>query len=105
MNVYLTQIHGGGATVAVGAGAQSVTVNVGDLEAVLAYATSFLGASEVEDLRRAVADDGDEPGENTRTFLQRVRTNGAALAIGVTSSAAYEGLLALLRQAFPGFMS
>ncbi len=103
LTVHLTQIHGNNATVAVGSGARAVSVAVGDVEAVFNHATDFLTESGVEEFRQALANDGDEPGVNTRTFLQKIKSNGVALAVGVASSGAYEGLLALLQQAFPGF--
>jgi hypothetical protein len=103
LTVHLTQIHGDNATVAVGAGARAVTVAIGDVNAVLNHAGDFLSKSGVEEFRQALADDGDEPGANTRTFLQKVKGNGVALVVGVASSGAYEGLIALLQQAFPGF--
>lgn len=104
VTIHLTQIHGDGANVAVGEGAQAFNVGVGDLTAVLEAAKSFLAASAVDEFQRALADDGDEPGDNTRTFLQKVKSGSATLAVGVASSGAYDGLAALLHQAFPGFM-
>lgn len=103
ITVHITQIHGDGATVAVGAGSQAVKVEIGDLSGVLTAAKNLLSEDSIAELRNALADDGDEPGESTRTFLQKVKTGGATLAVGIASSGAYEGLVALLQQAFPGF--
>jgi hypothetical protein len=103
LTVHLTQILGDNSAVAIGSGARVITTTTGDVGVVLTRASDFLSASGVEVFRQALAEDGDEPGVNTRHFLQKVKNSGVDLAVGIASSGAYEGLLALLHQAFPGF--
>jgi hypothetical protein len=104
VNLYMTQIYGEGSTVAVGPEGRAVKVELGDVEGVLRAAARLLAPEALDELRRALAADGEEPGANTHGFLTRVRGGGVVLAGGVASSGAYEALMALLHQAFPGFL-
>lgn len=104
VNLYMTQIYGEGATLAVGPEANAVKIEVGDVEGVLRAAERLLAPDAIDELRRALTEDGDEPGGNTHRFLQRVKDGGVILAGGVASTGAYEGLVVLFHQAFPGFL-
>lgn len=84
-------------------GAVAVQLQVGDLQGLLGAARSILDERGVEDLGTALGEDGGEPGDATRSFLERVRSGSYALAGGIAVNGAYDGLMALLGQVFPGF--
>jgi len=90
-------------SVASGAGAVAVQLSVGDIAGLLAAARKILDERGVSDLDTALREDGGEPASATRRFLDRVRAGGYALAGGMAVNAAYEALVALLGQVFPGF--
>lgn len=102
---HMTVIYANNSNVSVasGSGAAAVQIQVGDLGGLLSAARSLLDEDGVADLEKALHEDGDEPGENTRGFLDRVRSGSYGLAAGLTINGAYDGLVALLSQAFPGF--
>jgi hypothetical protein len=95
--------HNSSVSVASGAGATAVQLQVGDVAGLLREAGELLAGDGVEALGAALKDDGDEPGEATRGFLDRVKVGAYGLAGGLTTNAAYDGLVALLQQVFPGF--
>ncbi|TGN31678.1 hypothetical protein [Aeromicrobium chenweiae] len=89
--------------VAAGAGATAVQLQAGDVSGLLTAAGNLLGPDGVQALRDALDRDGDRPGEETRSFLDRVKSGTYVLAGGVATNGAYEGLVNLLQQVFPGF--
>jgi hypothetical protein len=101
---HMTVIYANNSNVSVasGAGAAAVQIQIGDLEGLLAAARSILDEDGVADLETALHEDGDEPGASTRGFLDRVRSGSYTLAGGLTVNGAYDGLVALLSQVFPG---
>jgi len=113
ITVHLTQLFADGATitigdqatVAAGSGATAVRLDVGDVSALIESASQLLSLESVEALQAALESDGGQPGEATRSFLDRVRSGAVLLAAGVTTNAAYDGLLALLHQVFPGVLT
>ena len=90
-------------SIASGAGATTVQVQAGDVDGLLRAAASLVGPDGVAALGSALDNDGGQPDDATRTFLQRVRGGGIALVGGLTVNGAYDGLVALLEQVFPGF--
>lgn len=94
---------GAGANVAIGDGASAVRVDIGDIEGVLREATRYLQPEGVEALSNALSDDGGKPGYKTNKVLERVKAGGLALAGDMVANGAYDGLVALLAMAFPGF--
>lgn len=92
------------ATVAHGVGARALRVEAGDLAALLDVATDYIAEREVDVLAGAITRDGGTAGDETRSFLERVRGGGVALAAGIATNAAYDGLLELIRSAFPHFL-
>jgi hypothetical protein len=99
----VTAVFGDGANVASAQSATATQINVGDIEGLLLAAGDILQPSEVSQLSEAIRADGGKPGTKTRGFLDRVRSGASSLVDGVAASAAYEGLVELLGQAFPGF--
>ncbi|WP_166845120.1 hypothetical protein [Isoptericola sp. BMS4] len=95
---------GNEASVASGTAASVVKVQTGDVSALLDAAQPFLDSAGIEALSEALQSDGQAPAEATRSFLDRVKSGSVSLAAGVTTNAAYAGLVALLQQAFPGFL-
>lgn len=110
VTIHLTQLYADGATftlgdnatVASGAGAMAVTISAGDVEGLLKAARALVGVEGARELAQALADDGGQPGPQTRTFLHRVKQGGVVLAGGITTNGAYDGLVALLGQVFGG---
>lgn len=102
---HMTMIFANNSTVSVasGTGAVAVQLQVGDLDGLLSAARSILDEQGVDDLGSALRVDGGEPGDATRGFLDRVRSGSYGLAGGLAVNGAYDGLVALLSQVFPGF--
>lgn len=102
---HMTMIFANNSTVSVasGAGAVAVQLQAGDLDGLLTAARSILDERGVDELSTALRDDGGEPGDATRGFLDRVRSGSYSLAGGLAVNGAYDGLVALLGQVFPGF--
>lgn len=102
---HMTMIFASNSSVSVasGVGAVAVQLKVGDLQGLLGAARSILDERGVEDLGTALGEDGGEPGDATRSFLERVRSGSYALAGGLAVNGAYDVLMALLGQVFPGF--
>lgn len=102
---HLTYIFATNSTVSVasGAGAVAIQVEVGDLKGLIDASRSLLSEEGIEEFRDALEADGGEPAAETRSFLGRVRNGGVVLAGSVATSAAYDALTALVGQAFPGF--
>lgn len=96
-------VFGAGANVAIGDGAQALQISPGDVSALLAAAAQYLEDGGVRELEAAIDEDGKVAGPATRGVLERVRHGAFALVAGVTVNGAYDGLLHLLRMAFPGF--
>ncbi|WP_369374638.1 hypothetical protein AB1046_09490 [Promicromonospora sp. Populi] len=97
-------LAGDHATVASGKGSVAIHIEQGDVESLLREAEAFLQSGQVEELSEALQTDGGQPGTATRGFLQRVKSGAYALAGGVGTNAAYDGLVELIQQAFPGFL-
>lgn len=102
---HMTLIFASNSTVAVasGAGAVAVQLQVGDVDGLLSAARSILDEQGVDDLNIALREDDGEPGDATRGFLDRVRSGSYGLVGGLAVNGAYDGLVALLGQVFPGF--
>lgn len=90
-------------SVASGAFASAVQLAAGDVEGLLREAGKLIQDDGLAALRAALTDDGNSPAEATGGFLRRLRAGSYVVASGVTTSAAYDGLLALLGQVFPGY--
>lgn len=104
---HMTMIFASNSTVSVasGAGAVAVQLQVGDLDGLLSATRSILEEQGVDDLGTALREDGGEPGDATRGFLDRVRSGSYGLVGGLAVNGAYDGLVALIGQVFPGFMT
>lgn len=96
---------GDNATVATGKKSTAISVEPGDITGLLVAAAKLLNSDGVAALAEALNDDGDRPGTSTRGFLDRVKAGAGVLAVDMTTNAAYDGLVALLQQAFPGALS
>lgn len=113
VDIHLTQLFATGstitigdhATVASGDGATAIRVEAGDVAGMLRAATAYLDSDGVEALAEALGIDGGKPDEATKSFLDRVKTGSYVLAGGLTTNAAYDGIVALLRQTFPDIFS
>ena len=103
VTVFLNQVFANNSTVAIGDNASVVQVQVGDVAGLLEAARSLLTEEGVTALRVALQRDGGEPATETRSFLDRVRGGAYMMGSGVATNAAYDGLVALLGQVFPGF--
>lgn len=88
---------------AVGDHATSTVLNVGDVAGLVEAASTFLSSEGRTEFEEALSADDNEAGEQTRSFLSRVRGGGYLLATGIGTNAAYDGLLELVRQVFPSF--
>jgi hypothetical protein len=88
-------INGDGNNIAAGTDIhQKATVKKGDLESLVRAAVQFgLQPEAVEDLRVAVTADGPQPADRTSNFIARVRAGGYALAGGVSSNIAADGIM------------
>lgn len=111
VQVTLMQVYGDHATVTIGdqasvaSGRKSTAVQIaqGDSDALLRAAAAYLDHEGIQDLADALAEDGDAPGEQTRTFLDKLKSGAYGLAGGITTNAAYDGLIQLFSLAFPNF--
>ncbi|MGY6501829.1 MAG: AbiTii domain-containing protein [Acidimicrobiales bacterium] len=109
IQIHLTQIYATGSTITIGdnatvasaEGATAVRIEAGDIDGLLDAAATLLGPESVRALADALDADGSEPADATRGFLEKVKSGAVRLAGGVTTNAAYDGLVALLRQVFP----
>ncbi|WP_248761345.1 hypothetical protein [Pseudarthrobacter sp. SSS035] len=88
-------INGDGNNIAAGSDIrQKAAVNKGDIDSLIKAAVELgLQTEAVEDLRAAVTADGSKPGDETRGFISRLRMGGYALAGGVSSNLAADGLV------------
>lgn len=96
VEMHITEIHG---PVTINYGDDNsfdIKYAEGDLQAVASEAEKFITPEQALELIAAIRADGGKPGENTRTFLQRVRSGSVALAANMAASGAYDGLVALL---------
>ena len=113
VHLHLTQLFASGstvtigdnATVASGTNATAFRIEPGDIDGLLKAAATLFQAEGVASLADALRADGEKPADATRNFLDRVKGSAVVLVGGVTTNAAYDGLLALLNQAFPGTFS
>nr|WP_246322213.1 hypothetical protein [Nocardioides panzhihuensis] len=96
---------GDNATIATGEGATAVRVAPGDVAGLLQAARELLKDEGVIALREAIQADGGEPAAATKSFLDRVKAGSYLLASGITTNAAYAGLVDLLQQTFPNMGS
>lgn len=103
VTVHLNQIFATNSAVVVGDNGTAVNLQVGDVTGLLEAARSFLSDEGVKELAGALDEDGGEPGETTRTFLDRVRAGAFVLTSGIATNAAYAGLVHLVTTVFPGF--
>ena len=95
-----------GSTVVVGdgnvtAGSGGTILQAGDVDGLLQVVGSTYSPALEGELRDALEADGGEPAAATRSLLERVKAGSAALALGMTGNAAYDGLVRLLVQVFP----
>lgn len=110
VQVHVTQLFatdstitiGDNATVASAKGATAVSIEAGDIEGLLDAAAALLQPEAVTALAEALKADGNQPADATQTFLSKVKAGAVQLAGGVATNAAYDGLVGLLKQAFPG---
>lgn len=98
-----TILLGGNAAIASGAGGFAVQTVGADLDGLLTAVGELLGQHGRDDLREALERDGGEPAEETRGFLEKVKGGAYALAGGLTTNGAYDGLVALIRSVYQGF--
>lgn len=103
VNVQLNQVFATNSTVAVGDNASATQVQVGDVDGLLSAARSLLTEEGIEALKDAIEQDGGEPAEQTRSFLDRVRGGAYVLGGSVATSAVYDALVGMLGGTFPGF--
>lgn len=102
---HMTMIFANNSTVSVasGSGAIAVQLQVGDLSGLLAAASAILDEDGIASFEDALREDGGEPAQATRNFLDRVKSGGVGLAGGLAVNGAYDALVSLLGQVFPGF--
>lgn len=93
---------GDNATIASGTGATAIQLTAGDITGLLEASGQFITAEGVTALREALEEDGNQPGDRTKSLLERVRSGAYTLAGGVAGSGAYDGLVQLLTLVFPG---
>lgn len=113
ISVHLTQLFANGttitvgdnATVASGTNAAAIRIEQGDIDGLLRAAGAFLQFEGIQALANAISSDGNTAAEATKSFLDRVKAGSYMLVGGITTNAAYDELLALLHQAFPGTFS
>lgn len=105
VSTHLTLIfaHQSTVSVASGEGATAVQLQAGDVAGLMQAARALLDEKAAAALSAALDTDGGEPAEATRSFLARVRAGGYGLAAGLSTNAAYDGLLLLIGAVFPGF--
>lgn len=96
---------GNDATIATGEGATAIRVAPGDVAGLLQAAREILDDEGAIALWDAIQADGGEPAAATKSFLDRVKAGSYLLASGITTNAAYAGLLELLQQTFPNMGS
>lgn len=90
-------------SVASGSGSTAVQLQVGDVDGLIAAARALAGEEVAGGLRAALAEDGGTPNAATRGVLSRIRAGSIGLVGGLSVNAAYDGLVALIAQVFPGF--
>lgn len=84
--------------------AGQTVVQVGDVSGLLDAARGLLSEDGINALKEALESDGGEPSSATRSFLDRVKAGAYGLAAGVTANGAYDGLVNLLTEVFPGLV-
>ena len=98
-----TIVLGGNAAISSGAGGVVVQTVGPDLDGLLKAVGELLGHQGRDDLKLALENDGGEPAEKTRDFLDKVKGGAYGLAGGLTTNGAYDGLVALLGSVFRHF--
>lgn len=103
---HMTMIFANNSTVSIasGTGAVAVQLQIGDVPGLLTAARTILDEEGITALEDALREDGGEPAEATRSFLDRVKSGGVGLVGGLAVNGAYDGLVAMLGQVFPGFL-
>jgi hypothetical protein len=96
---------GDNATIATGEGATAIRVEPGDIAGLLQAAREIIEDDGVIALWDAIQTDGGEPAAATKSFLDRVNAGSVVLESGITTNAAYAGLVELLQQTFPSMGS
>lgn len=88
-------INGDGNNIAAGSDIrQRAVVNKGDVDSLVRAAVELgLRSDAVADLKAAVESDGPKPGKATSAFISRIREGAYALAGGVSSNLAADGLI------------
>lgn len=103
VNIHMNTINANNSTVVLGDGNTSVNVQVGDLDGMLKAAATLIAQDGLAALREAIEADGGEPDKQTRSVLDRVKAGAFTLVGGITTNAAYEGLVQLVQAAYPNF--
>lgn len=86
-------INGDGNNIAAGSNIWQ-TVTKGDIESLVNAAAELgLQSEAIEDLRAAVVADGQQAGAETRSVISRLRSGGYALASGISSNLAANGVM------------
>jgi hypothetical protein len=91
-------INGDGNNIAAGSDIrQKATVKKGDIDSLVKAVVELgLQPEAVEDLRSAVMADGPQSADKTSNFISKLRAGGYALASGVSSNIAADGVMQVL---------
>ena len=102
---HMTMIFATNSTVSIasGSGAIAIQLQTGDVPGLLAAARKILDEDGITAFENALREDGGEPAGATRSFLDRVKSGGVGLAGGLAVNGAYDSLMTMLGQVFPGF--
>jgi hypothetical protein len=96
---------GSNTNIASGRDSTAVHIDAGNIGSLLQAAENYLSPDGVEALNSALQSDGGEPATKTRGLLDRVKAGSFGLASGMSTNAAYDGLISLIQQAFPDFLA
>lgn len=96
---------GSNTNIASGRDSKAIRIDAGDIGSLLRAAGDYLSSEGVEALDSALRSDGGEAATETRGFLDRVKAGSIGLVSGMTTNAAYDGLISLIQQPFPGFLA
>ena len=101
-NNFNLTIHGDGNNIAAGSKIhQRNKVGKGDIESLLdTVAELGLNQEALSDLRAAVQADGNQPADRTNNFISKLRRGGYALAGGVSSNLAADGVMQAINAFF-----
>lgn len=103
VNIGVLNVYGAGANLVIGENAKIVQIDPGDVPALLAAAACYLEDAGVQALGDAIEADGKVPGSATKAVLEKVKRGAIGAAAGISVNGAYDGLMHLLRMAFPDF--